>query len=409
MHSAPALTVITGRILTGTVDVQDGLVAIEAGQIVYAGPEEGYSDHGSAKVHRLSEGDAILPGLIDLHCHGGFGADFPAADEVVNRKAIDSLHRSGTTTLLASLVTASKDHLLRAVVSFASIAAEELIAGIHLEGPFLSSKRCGAQDPQWIRQPDLGFADELISAGQGTIRTMTYAPELPGAPELVDYLISRNVLPSLGHTDADAQTAAASLRHVHERLTEGDAGGTGTVTHLFNGMPPMHHRSPGPVPACLRAAKVGETVLELVADNTHLDPYVVSAVFDLVGARNIALVTDSMAAAGLADGTYALGPARVQVTDGVARLASTGSIAGGTATLLEVLRRTIAAGVAPGDAVRAATATPARVLGLSDDVGDVRPGMRADLIAVDRDFKLRRAMRRGAWLEPLPATKASSA
>jgi N-acetylglucosamine-6-phosphate deacetylase len=236
---------------------------------------------------------------------------------------------------------------------------------------------------------------------------MTYAPELPGAPELVDLLISRNVLPSLGHTDADAATASASLLRVSERLAGIDPGRTGTVTHLFNGMPPMHHRSPGPVLPCLQAAKGGTTVLELVADNTHLDPHVVSAVFDLIGADNIALVTDSMAAAGLADGTYTLGPATVQVQDQVARLKPAGSIAGGTATMLDVLQRTITAGVAPGEAVRAATATPARVLGLSDDVGDLRRGMRADLIIVDGDFKLRLAMRRGSWLEPL-SMKASA-
>jgi N-acetylglucosamine-6-phosphate deacetylase len=167
-------------------------------------------------------------------------------------------------------------------------------------------------------------------------------------------------------------------------------------------MPPMHHRQPGPVPACLQAAKAGKTVVELVADNTHLDPQIVSAVFDLVGAHNIALVTDSMAAAGLADGTYALGPSTVQVEDGVARLKSNGSIAGGTATMLQVLQRTIGAGVTPGEAVRAATATPARVLGLSDDLGDLIPGMRADLITVDADFNLRHTMRGGIWLEPLP-------
>jgi N-acetylglucosamine-6-phosphate deacetylase len=164
----------------------------------------------------------------------------------------------------------------------------------------------------------------------------------------------------------------------------------------------MHHRSPGPVPACLQAAKAGQAVLELVADNTHLDPQIVSAVFELVGGGNIALVTDSMAAAGLADGTYALGPSTVQVQDGVARLGSTGSIAGGTASMLEVLQRTIGAGVAPKEAVRAATATPARILGLSADVGDFRPGLRADLLTVDSEFQLQAVMRSGSWLKRMP-------
>jgi N-acetylglucosamine-6-phosphate deacetylase len=398
-----ARTLIAGRILSGSMDLDEGLLVIEAGRIAYAGPEKDYAHQGAADIHRLEPDAMVLPGLIDLHCHGGFGTDFPSADEDAARKTIGSLHRSGTTTLLASLVTASREDLLSAISSLTTLAAEGMIAGIHLEGPFLSSHRCGAQNPQWIRDPDLALADELMSAGQGAVRTMTYAPELPHAVELVDLLTSRGVVPSIGHTDADVVTTRDFLLRTHERLSDADAGmsRTGTVTHLFNGMPPMHHRSPGPVPACLQAAKAGKAVLELIADGTHLDPQTVSVVFDLVGAGNIALVTDSMAAAGLADGTYALGPSTVQVQDGVARLSTTGSIAGGTATLLEVLQRTIAAGVAPREAVRAASATPARILGLSGDVGDLRPGLRADLMTVTSEFQLQAVMRSGTWLEPL--------
>ncbi|MBT2532580.1 N-acetylglucosamine-6-phosphate deacetylase [Arthrobacter sp. ISL-48] len=403
--TASARTLIAGRILSGSMALDEGLLAIEEGRIVYAGPEKDYGYQGPADIHRLDPDMMVLPGLVDLHCHGGFGTDFPSADEEAARKTISSLHRSGTTTLLASLVTASREDLLRAISSFTALAAEGMIAGIHLEGPFLSTDRCGAQNPRWIRNPDLALADELLSAGRGAVKTMTYAPELPRAVELVDLLISRGVVPSVGHTDADTVTTRKFLLHAHGQLSDVDAevgtGRTGTVTHLFNGMPPMHHRSPGPVPACLQAAKAGKAVLELIADNTHLDPQMVSTVFDLVGAGNIALVTDSMAAAGLADGTYALGPSTVQVREGVARLSTTGAIAGGTATLLEVLQRTIAGGVAPREAVRAASATPARILGLSGDVGDLRPGLRADLIAVSREFQLQAVMRSGTWLEPL--------
>ncbi|HEY8702915.1 MAG TPA: amidohydrolase family protein [Arthrobacter sp.] len=403
-------TLVAGRILSGSMDLDDGLVAIEADRIVYAGSERDYPHGAPADMHRLEPHLTVLPGLVDLHCHGAFGTDFPSADEDNARKAIGSLHRSGTTTLLASLVTASREDLLRAISLFTSLTAEGMVAGIHLEGPFLSLDRCGAQNPQWIRDPDLALAGELISAAEGAVRTMTYAPELPRADELVDLLIARRVVPSIGHTDADAVTTRQFLLRTHGQLSDADAdagmGRTGTVTHLFNGMPPMHHRSPGPVPACLQAAKAGKAVLELIADNTHLDPQIVSAVFDLVGAGNIALVTDSMAATGLADGTYGLGPSVVEVQDGVARLRTSGSIAGGTATMLEVLQRTIAAGVTPREAVRAATATPARVLGLSREVGDFRPGLRADLITVDRAFLLQAVMRSGTWLEPLlPGTQ----
>jgi N-acetylglucosamine-6-phosphate deacetylase len=404
-----ARTLIAGRILTGSMDLDEGLLAIEAGRIAYAGPEKDYAHQGPADIHRMDPDVMVLPGLVDLHCHGGFGTDFPSADEEAARETVGYLHRSGTTTLLASLVTASREDLLRAISSFTALAAEGMIAGIHLEGPFLSPDRCGAQNPQWIRDPDLALAAELISAAHGAVKTMTYAPELPRAAELVDLLVSRGVVPSIGHTDADAVTTRNFLLHAHQQLSDADAdaatGRTGTVTHLFNGMPPMHHRSPGPIPACLQAAKGGKAVLELIADDTHLDPQIVSAVFDLVGAGNIALVTDSMAAAGLADGTYSLGPSTVQVQDGVARLSTTGSIAGGTATMLEVLQRTIAAGVAPREAVCAASTTPARILGLSGDVGDLRPGLRADLMTVTTEFQLQAVMRSGTWLEPhLPRT-----
>ncbi|MDQ0632122.1 N-acetylglucosamine-6-phosphate deacetylase [Arthrobacter pascens] len=406
-------TLIAGRILTGSMGLDQGLLVIDGGRITYAGPENEYARQMPADIHRLAPDTMVLPGLVDLHCHGGFGTDFPSAGQEAARNAIGCLHRSGTTTLLASLVTASREDLLRAVSSFSALAAEGLIAGIHLEGPFLSRDRCGAQNPEWIRDPDLDLADELISAARGTVRTMTYAPELPRAAELVDLLISRGVVPSIGHTDADAVTTRHFLLRAHRQMSNADAGAdssagtgaggvrTGTVTHLFNGMPPIHHRSPGPVPACLQAAAAGKAVIELIADDTHLDPGIVSAVFDLVGAGNIALVTDSMAAAGLADGTYALGPSTVQVHDGVARLSTNGAIAGGTATMLDVLQRTVAAGVAAQDAVRAASATPARILGLSGEVGELRPGLRADLITVTTGFQLQAVMRSGAWLEPL--------
>jgi N-acetylglucosamine-6-phosphate deacetylase len=170
------------------------------------------------------------------------------------------------------------------------------------------------------------------------------------------------------------------------------------VTHLFNGMPPLHHRSPGPAAACLRLAAAGTAVVELVGDGVHLDPETVRMVFDLVGAEGIALVTDSMAATGLSDGAYELGGSEVVVHDGVATLRSNGALAGGTATLLEVVRATIAAGVSPADAVTAATLVPARVLGLETEIGGLRTGMRADVIAVDPGFELVTVLRGGRIL-----------
>ncbi|WP_041684544.1 N-acetylglucosamine-6-phosphate deacetylase [Renibacterium salmoninarum] len=394
--------VVFGTLISDGYRIDDGVLAVEGDRISYAGPAAGFVPDAGAEETRLPEGSLILPGLIDVHNHGAVGGDFPGANETAARKAIDFLHRAGTTTLLASMVTASEQDLLRGIELYVQLSKEGLIAGIHLEGPFLSEARCGAQDPDFLKAPDLHLAQRLIDAGEGKILTMTYAPELEGAESLVDFLTSHGVTPSLGHTDSNTQTAAASLTRVREGLeSAGFDGNSGrpTVTHLFNGMPPMHHRSPGPVAACLRIARAGGAAVELIADNTHLDPQTVLMVFELVGAKNIILVTDSMAATGLADGKYSLGPADVTVSGGVATLDTTGSIAGGTATLIEVVKRTVDAGVSLESAVLSATAVPARLLGLSDEVGGLRRGLRADVVILAPQMNVRLVMRSGIWLE----------
>ena len=400
---------ITGTLVSGGSITGDGVLATEDDRIVYAGPAAEFTTtdlaagFAAVEPEDLPEGCLILPGLIDLHNHGGNGGDFPSGDEAAARSAIDFLHRSGTTTLLASMVTASPDDLLKGIGVYLGLTHEGLLAGIHLEGPFLSHARCGAQNPEWLRDPDPELLSQLIDAGQGQIVSMTYAPELPGASALVDLMTFHGITPSLGHTDCDAETAAASLAQAKEGLASaGFDGNSGrpTVTHLFNGMPPLHHRSPGPVAACLRAAKEGQAAVELVADNTHLDPQTVLTVFTLVGAANILLVTDSMAAAGLPDGRYMLGPSPVTVSGGKATLDATGSIAGGTATLLDVVRRTVDAGVPLQDAVLSATAVPADILGLDDEVGCLGRGLRADAVVVNKDLELAAVLRHGEWLKP---------
>lgn len=394
---------ISGIMVSDGLMVEDAVLATEDDRIVYAGPSSGFNLAGftGAEEYRLPHDSYIFPGLVDVHCHGGNGGDFPSGEEYSARKAIDFLHRSGTTTLLASMVTAPKADLLRGIGLYVRLTDEGLIAGIHLEGPFLSHARCGAQNPEFLLDPDLDLMRELLDAADGKIATVTYAPELPGAAALVDYLTSHGVTPSLGHTDSDDATASASLATAREGLASAGFDGVSslpTVTHLFNGMPPLHHRAPGPVAACLRTAQEGKAIVELIADNTHLDPKTVATVFQLVGTANILLVTDSMAAAGLSDGQYMLGPSPVTVTGGEATLDATGSIAGGTATLLDVVRRTVGAGVALPDAVYSATAVPAGVLGLADELGGLRRGLRADAVMVNKDLELCGVLRRGEWL-----------
>ena len=407
----PPVTVLRGRALLGSRIEESGAVAVTGTVILYAGHESGLDaalaaadippEHDVNEI-RLAPGQLAVPGLVDLHCHGGYGVDFPSADAAAARTALHRMHAAGTTTVLASLVTAAPADLLSGLEMLSGLAAAGDIAGIHLEGPFLAAARCGAQDPRWLRSPDLDFAAELIAAGGGHLRTMTYAPELAGADELVDLLIEHSVVPSMGHTAASADDAGSSLARAAAGLgaQSGQAeqpGRVPTVTHLFNGMDPIHHRAPGAVTAALRAARAGTAVVELIADNTHLDPFVVAAMFELLGAENIVLVTDAMAAAGLADGSYRLGPAAVQVRNGVARLES-GSIAGGTASMLDLVRNTVASGVPLESALRSASEVPARVLGRVGQIGSLTAGAAADILLLDADLRPAGVMHRGTWI-----------
>lgn len=382
-------------------ETPDGIVAVEGNRIFFAGKATEFAfleDSASFELRNSPAGTIIIPGLIDLHCHGAVGGDFPSADSEAIGKAIEFLHRSGTTTLLASLVTAKREDMLASARVLSEFAVRGDLAGIHAEGPFLSDVRCGAQDPAFLSDPDPDFIDALIEASSGQLRTMTYAPERANSDALVEQLVSQGVVPSLGHTDADAAMVTASLELAREEL--GSAGVDGfterpTITHLFNGMPPLHHRAPGPVAACLELAAARKIIVELIADGVHLDPVTVRTVFNLVGAESIALVTDSMAAAGLQDGEYSLGPAQVTVANGEARLSSNGSLAGGTATMLGVLRSAVAGGVPLGDAIVSATSVPAEVLGLIDEAGRLHQGFAADLLLLDQDLTLLQVVRNG--------------
>ncbi|MCW4465182.1 amidohydrolase family protein [Glutamicibacter sp. MNS18] len=404
--SSPSF-VIFAPLHTDGATVPDGALAVTGERIVFAGTRIAFltrPDAAQFSEHPVPPGALLAPGLVDLHCHGAVGADFPNPMPGPVTEAIGFLHRAGTTTLLASLVTAGRPAMLQAAAVLAGFVEAGLLAGIHAEGPFLSAVRCGAQDPRHLSAPQPEFVRELAAASRGSLRTMTYAPELAGSTELVSLLVHLGVVPSLGHTDADTGQASASLEHAHARLAQHPLlPSTPTVTHLFNGMPPLHHRVPGPLAACLEQARRGRAVVELIADGVHLVPDTVRMVFALVGAGNIALVTDSMAATGLPDGRYTLGPQEVTVDGGEARLASDGSLAGGTATLLQVLRRTVAAGVGLDQALASATGVPARVLGLSDSIGSLRAGLYADVLVLDARLSLLRVFRRGRLLEPQPA------
>jgi N-acetylglucosamine-6-phosphate deacetylase len=379
---------LRGRLVTAGRLVEDGVLAVEGDRVAFAGPAADWSGPLPPAV----EGELLLPGLVDVHCHGGAGYGFPDAGPDGLAVAIDHHLRHGTTSMLASLVAAPGAVLEERVKLLAPLVEAGELAGIHLEGPFLSALRCGAQDPEMIVPGDPELLRRLVDIGGGHLRSMTLAPETAHYDELLAVMAGHGVLPSIGHTDADATRTRAAIAA---------AGSPVSATHLFNGMPPLHHRAPGPVAACLAAAARGEMVLELIADGVHLADETVAAVFDLVGPRRIALVTDANAAAGRPDGRYRLGSVLTDVVGGVARVVGSGaggSIAGGTSRLVDVVRRAVRhAGVDLVAAVTAASATPARLLGLTD-VGDLVPGARADVLVADAGLRPLAVMRAGRWV-----------
>lgn len=394
---------VSGHLVTEAGIVDSGVLSWEGSRITVAGPARGRDDEG---VEQLPDGYMILPGLIDLHCHGAGGGDFTSGSEDDIASAAAHLHRSGSTTVLASTCAAPLDELEAAFGRLAAAAENGLVAGIHAEGPFLSKERSGAHDPAFLLLPTQEDVARLIAAGQGHLASMTYAPELPGSDVLVFELVAHGVIPSIGHTDSSTEQTSEALDFINEELAStGFAGFSGrpTATHLFNAMPVIHHRSPGPVPLLLQRAAAGEIAVELIADNVHLHPETVRMAFAVAGSENVCLVSDSTAAAGCTSGIYRLGGSDVTVVDGSAILTGTGALAGGAGSLLDVVRCTVAAGVTVVDAVRAATAVPAGVLGLADEVGALRAGLRADAVIVAEDLSLRGVLRNGVWIRPLQA------
>lgn len=392
-------TALSGRLVTESGIIEDGVLRWEGSRITDAGV--GAQDPA---VEQLPDGFLILPGLIDLHCHGAGGGDFTSGATAEIETAAAHLHRSGSTTFLASTCAAPLEDLESAFDRLASAAETGLVAGIHAEGPFLSKERNGAHDPAFLRLPTQGDVSRLVEAGRGHLISMTYAPELPGSDVLVYELVMHGVIPSIGHTDGTTEETTAALDLIAEELAatgfEGFSGRP-TATHLFNAMPAIHHRSPGPVPLLLQRARAGEIAVELIADNVHLHPETVRMAFTIAGSENVCLVSDSTSAAGCTAGIYRLGRSEVTVVDGSAVLTASGALAGGAGSLLDVIRCAVAAGVDVVDAVRSASSVPAGVLGLADEVGSLRSGLRADAVVVSPELELKGVLRSGSWIRPL--------
>jgi len=408
MSLPPSGVLSAGHVVTPDAVLSPGWIRLAGSRIDAVGLGEPPAEPG-LPVTSL-RGRWVLPGFVDMHVHGGGGASFTAGTAEDARRAAEFHRRNGTTTMLASLVTAPLADLEARAAMLAGLAGEGIIAGLHLEGPFLAAARCGAQDPRYMIAPDVAAFDRLLAMAAGWLRVITLAPELPGATDLITAAARAGVIAAVGHTDATADVTAAAV----------DAGAS-HATHLFNGMRPLHHREPGPVGALLDRDEVS---CEVIADGVHLHDTAIRLVARAAGPARLVLITDAMAAAGMPDGRYQLGSMRVDVAGGVARLAADagsgsgadagsgggagsgreagprvpGAIAGSTATMASVVRHAVAAGLPVIDVAAAASTNPARVLGLADRTGALCPGLDADLVVCDEAFGLRAVMRRGEWV-----------
>lgn len=372
-----AETVLTGRELLrpGWIEISNGLVDAVGGGAPARPPDR---DLGAVTV---------VPGFVDTHVHGGGGTNFSAAVRSDTATAVDFHRRHGTTTLIASLVTAAPDDLLRQVTELARDVSEGLIDGIHLEGPWLSTMRCGAHQPALMRDPDPAELDRVLAAAAGTVRMITIAPERHGAVGAIERIVDAGVVAAVGHTEATYEQTRAAV-----------AAGATVGTHLFNAMRPINTREPGPVIALLEDPRV---TVELITDGVHVDPAIYRHVSRSAGPERVSLITDAISAAGMADGTYSLGPLAVDVVGGVARVAGTQTIAGSTATMDHQFRFAVQNGGLPRDeallaAVRQASINPARALGLR--AKGLVPGADADLVVLDADLAVTGVLRRGSWV-----------
>jgi N-acetylglucosamine-6-phosphate deacetylase len=376
------LTLTGCRVVAPAVVLDPGWLTIAGGLVRAVG--RGRPPSGGRVVDL--EGGWVLPGFVDLHMHGGGGAQITTDDPAEIRQAVAFHRRHGTTRTLASLVTDRLDRMVAAVTTIAAMidAGEPGIVGIHLEGPFLNPAKRGSHDQEFLLAPDPGALGQLLDAGRGHIRVVTLAPELPGGMELLDQVVEAGAIAAVGHTEATYVQARAAF-----------AGGARLATHLFNAMRQFHHRDPGPAGAALANPAV---TCEIINDGIHVHDEAVRIAVDAAGADRIAFVTDATPAAGMTSGRYRLGPVPVIAEGGSVRLTD-GTLAGSTLTMDAAVRHAIQViGLPVTDVARYAATTPAALLGMADRTGSLAPGKAADVVVLDDDLQVREVFAGGEAL-----------
>ena len=359
---------LDGRFVPGAFRVEDGRFAAIYG----TDPAEDGIDLGGAKV---------IPGLIDVHSHGNSGADFSDGDYDGLCRMAAYYAKNGITSFAPASMTLPYETLAAAFATAQRLHEETpagcaRLLGIQMEGPFFSEKKKGAQNGEYLRLPDFEAFQKLYEGCGGLVRIADVAPELPGAADFIREA-SRLCTVSVAHTDAGYEDAKAAFE-----------AGARHVTHLFNAMPPIHHRKPGVIGA---AAEREDVVAEVISDGQHLHPSVVRMAFRLFPGR-VCLISDSLRCCGMPDGEYELGGQQVFLQGGIARLAD-GTIAGSATNLFQCMRRAVSFGVPEAEAITAATLTPAREIGADALVGSLTVGKYADFVVCDQDLNAL-----GVWL-----------
>jgi len=387
------IVIHAGRAFTPFEEISDAVVVVQGSRISGVG-QRGKVDlpRGAREIN--ASGRTVVPGFVDVHIHGAGGHDVMEGTREALEIITATVAAHGTTSLVATTVTASEKETCESVAGIAHFIlntsqypARELsaeIVGIHFEGPFISTARRGVHPAKWIVPPSPELLAELLREARGTAQILTLAPELPGALGLIVAARKAGVVVSLGHTDATYEQAEAAI-----------AAGASHAAHVFNAMRPFSHRGTGVIGAVLTSAKVSA---ELIADGVHVDEAAMRMLVELKTPERVILVSDGISATGMPDGKYQLGMFEVKVSGGVARNAE-GKLAGSTLTLDRALRNMVALGVPLSSALRMVTANPARQIGLGARKGVLAAGADADLVFLDDKLEVSGVMTRGAGLK----------
>jgi N-acetylglucosamine-6-phosphate deacetylase len=386
------IVIHAGRAFTPFEEISDAVIVVQGSKISAVG-QRGKVDLPRGVRELNASGRTVVPGFVDAHIHGAGGHDVMEGTREALEIIAATVAAHGTTSLVATTVTASEKETRGSVAGIAHFilntsqyAARELsaeILGIHFEGPFISPARRGVHPAKWIVAPSRELLAEFLGEARGTAQILTLAPELPGALDLISVARQAGLVVSLGHTDATYEQAQAAIE-----------AGASHAAHVFNAMRPFSHRGTGVIGAVLTSPKVSA---ELIADGVHVDEAAMRMLVDLKTPERVILVSDGISATGMPDGKYQLGMFEVKVSGGVARNAE-GKLAGSTLTLDRALRNMVALGVPLASALRMVTANPARQIGLGARKGVLAPGADADLVFLDDKLEVSGVMTRGAGL-----------